>query len=55
MLSPTKKHIFFAFRKYGVFALREWYLKEKATTPPIQTHPKAIIEETVVKPLTPRG
>jgi hypothetical protein len=29
----TKKHVFFAFRKCGV------YLKKKATTPSTQTHP----------------
>jgi hypothetical protein len=26
--------------KSVIYTLREWYLKKKATTPPIQTHPK---------------
>jgi hypothetical protein len=30
-----------------VCALRGWYLKKKATTPPTQTHPKRVFENAV--------
>jgi len=35
--------MYFLLLKSVVCALRGWYLKKKATTPPTQTHPKVVI------------